>query len=217
MNRYITFDVKTAGVISLKADANNTPIRIVRGGVNTEDIILNANWMSIYYSENDETITIYGDICGFSNEYGGISAIDVINNTGLTELTCNRTYELTSLDVSTLVNLKILECWGNKLTSLVIGNLTNLTNLDCYDNQLTVLSVFGLTNLETLNCCNNQIATLEIDGLINLERLYCDDNQISTLNVANLDDLKYLHCNNNQLTSLNVTNFVEFGKFTLWW
>ena len=114
---------------------------------------------------------------------------------------------LSSLCVSSLVNLTKLYCYSNRLTSLdELSALTNLTKLYCHYNQLTSLDgLSALTNLTKLYCYNNQLTSLDgLSALTNLTKLYCYNNQLTSLDgLAALTNLTHLYCSNNQLTSLD--------------
>jgi|GEM_PF-4554714 len=143
----------------------------------------------------------YMSLLNFTN----LTHLDLSYFTGLTSLICNGNEQLTSLNVSTLTNLKTLDCSSNSLTSLDASNLTSLTFLNCYKNQLGVLDVSNLTNLEVLRCGMNQLTTLDVSNNKNLIQFNCYVNQLTSLNVSNLTNLIYLYCNDNQINSLDVS------------
>jgi Leucine-rich repeat (LRR) protein len=120
--------------------------------------------------------------------------------------------DLTGL--GSFTNLKQLFCENNQLTSLNVSPLTQLELLNCQNNQVLTgaLDVSMLPSLKELNCNNNSLTSLNVNGLINLENLYCGQNNLSNLNVASLVHLKYLACSDNQLTSLEVNNLTTLEK-----
>ncbi|CAJ0762305.1 7589_t:CDS:2, partial [Entrophospora sp. SA101] len=62
------------------------------------------------------------------------------------------TEEIRELDLSDFINLKRLDCTGNKLTSLNVSNCCHLTKLECGDNFLTNLTLpNNLTSLRHLD------------------------------------------------------------------
>ncbi|MDR2962402.1 MAG: InlB B-repeat-containing protein [Bacteroidales bacterium] len=84
--------------------------------------------------------------------------------TALTELYCNNN-QLTSLDVSELVNLKILYCTTNNLTSLNVSNCKNLDVLFCSNNQLSSLDLSKNSALTSFYGKNQAVSyTLEQIG-----------------------------------------------------
>ena len=78
MSRYITLTVKSGEAIKLnfKAAAAGTPVRIVSGS-NTQDITVGTDWYDNHFPRTftvtaaASTMTIYGDIIGFSCSYNG--------------------------------------------------------------------------------------------------------------------------------------------------
>ena len=92
MSRYITLTVKKDSAIKLDlmAAAAGTPVRIVSGST-TRDITVSTDWTGPRkYIAGSTTMTIYGDISRFNCGGNGanLTAIDVSNNTQLTELNC---------------------------------------------------------------------------------------------------------------------------------
>ena len=116
----------------------------------------------------------------------------------LTHLDCSFN-ELTSLYVSSLVNLTHLDCRFNELTSLYVSSLVNLAHLFCGGNQLTLLSgLFALTNLTRLDCSCNRLTSLDgLSALTNLTDLYCSNNRLTSLDVSSLTNLTDLCCQDN--------------------
>ena len=147
MNSYITLTVKKDSAIKLDfiAAAATTPIRIVSGS-NTQDIIVGTNWKgTASYTAGSTTMTVYGDIIGFdcSGNGANLTALDVSNNTQLTELDCD----------------------GNNLSSLDVSGCTQLTELGCRDNKLTDLDVSHNTQLKALSCGSNNFTTAALDDI----------------------------------------------------
>ena len=123
MNRYITLTVKSGEVIKLnfKAAAAGTPVRIVSGS-NTQDITVGTDWYDNHFPRTftvtaaASTMTIYGDIIGFSCSYNGanLTTLDLSTNTQLTELDCSYN-QLISLDVSKNTQLNTLILLGQQI------------------------------------------------------------------------------------------------------
>ena len=124
---------------------------------------------------------------GWSSEgkfiYGGLTSLDVTQNTALTHLYCS-TNQLTSLDVSQNTLLTDLRCYNNQLTSLDVSQNTALRELYCGSNHLTSLDVCQNTALQSLDCYNNQLTSLDVSKNIALSYLDCspmNDNQGNNL------------------------------------
>ena len=147
MSSYITLTVKSGEAISLdlKAAATGTPVRIVSGS-NTQDITVGTDWTGfISYTAGSTVMTVYGDIISFdcSNNGANITALDLLHNTQLTELLCNR----------------------NAINSLNVSGCTQLTRLDCDNNNLSSLDVSHNTQLKILYCFGNAFTTAALDDI----------------------------------------------------
>jgi len=134
-----------------------------------------------------------------------------VNLTGLVNLEnlYIQGYNLVSLDVSMLSNLRILNCSTTYLTNLNVTGLTNLIDLNCFGcSNLSSLNITSLTNLQNLNCAYcDQLTTLNLNGLVNLQNLDCSDlGGLTNLDVSSLVNLQNLNCSGNNLTSLDVSN-----------
>ena len=142
-----------------------------------------------------------------------LSALDVSNNTALTELCCYYN-QLTSLDVSNNTALTHLKCYNNQLTALDVSNNVALTELRCYNNQLTALDVSNNTALTHLGCEGNQLTALDVSNNTALTHLGCRRNQLTALDVSNNTALTELDCYYNQLTTLDVSNNTALTRLT---
>ena len=139
---------------------------------------------------------------GTSN--GILSSLDVSSNVNLHGLWCSSN-QLTALDVSNNENLRILDCAHNQLTSLDVSNNSELTELYCSSNQLTTLDVSNNSELKYLICYLNQLTSLDVSNNVNLQSLSCYYNQLTALDVSNNVNLQSLKCYRNQLTTLDVS------------
>ena len=224
MSRYVTLNVtkNEKASLSLTADADNTPVKIVSGS-QEKTVTIGTSWTdSQEYASVDGTITIYGNVqkINCSNNDKKLTGIDVSHNAELTILFCFKN-ALTTLDVSNLTKLEYLYCNDNKLTSLDLGKNKQLSKLNCfgntissldlsqnsqleivrcYKNTLTKLNLNGCNQLTLLHCGENRLTSLDVSGNTKLERLYCDNNDISQLDVSNNEQLNVLFCYNNKLS-----------------
>ena len=209
MSRYITLTVKSGKAIGLdfKAAAAGTPVRIVSGS-NTRNITVGTGWYdggnptNFTVTAGASTMTIYGDLIGFGCEMNraNLTAIDVSNNTQLTQLYCYDN-SLNSLDISQNTQLTRLDCYNNNLTTLDVSGCTQLKRLGCYNNNLTTLNVSGCTQLTTLYCSSNNLSSLDLSNNTQLKELYCSNNNLSSLDVSNNTQLKELYCHNNNFST----------------
>ena len=136
--------------------------------------------------------------------HNDLTALDVSQNTALTNLACHHT-ALTALDVSKNTELTNLYCYNNALTALDVSKNTALTRLDCNNNALTELDVTQNTALERLYCYNNALTALDVTKNTALTRLDCNNNALTALDVSKNTALTRLDCYSNNLTALDVS------------
>ncbi|CAM3578710.1 T9SS type A sorting domain-containing protein [Flavobacterium chungbukense] len=145
--------------------------------------------------------------------------------TALTILNCSEN-ALTTLDLSTNVNLKTLTVSKNQLKSIntsknialdyFAGNNNLFTALDfsantelskiyITDNVLTSLNVSKNSKLTTLWCQRNKLPTLDISNNLALTEFVCERNELEALNVSKNTALISLSCSQNKIKSLDVS------------
>ncbi|KFF16229.1 leucine-rich repeat domain-containing protein [Flavobacterium hydatis] len=140
-----------------------------------------------------------------------LTLLDVSKNVNLRVLDC-RFNLLMALDVLGAVNLKELNCSNNNLTALDVSKNVNLTMLNCRSNQLAFLDVSRSLNLNEFWCNSNQLTSLDVSKNLNLEELICFENKLTSLDVSNNLNLTFLGCSFNQLTFLDVSKNVNLKE-----
>ncbi len=91
--------------------------------------------------------------------------------TSLNSLTVHY-HNLSSLDVSKLINLTFLNLEGNQLTEIDVSNNTKLKSLYCHYNQLTWIDITNLTKLNSFLCGDNKYSILlGEDNVFNIDQL----------------------------------------------
>ncbi len=198
MERYITITVESGAEIKLdlKADADNTPIRIVSGSLDTT-LIVDYNWTEFAdYTAGTDSMTVYGELFG----------LDCGNNgTKLTGLDANQNTELTKL-----------YCYGNQISSLDISQNTNLEVFACDNNQISSLDFSQNAKLKFVRCYNNPLATRAIDEIFcSLPNRETTDNAIlyiaNNADDANHSDLLVTNSQNAITKNWNVWYFDNYS------
>jgi hypothetical protein len=140
-----------------------------------------------------------------TNNDGQIQESEVLN---VSYLNVQRNQISSLVGIEKFTKLNILYCDDNSLTTLDITTLVNLTTLGCRSNQLTSLNVDPLVNLSTLFCDDNQLTSLNVTSLVNLTRLYCGNNSYSSLDLTNNRKLEalYFWSGNNSLKKIFIKN-----------
>ncbi len=133
-----------------------------------------------------------------------LTSLDLSGNIALRVLNCSYN-QLTNLNVSENTALEVLSCYNNLLTSIDVSKSTALTFLSSYNNQLTTLDVSKNTALSTLQTHNNQLTSLDVSKNIALNVLLCYENQLTSLDMSKNTVIERLGCNNNQLTNLDLS------------
>lgn len=158
----------------------------------------------------------------------GMRGLDIPD--GLKELRCNNG-AITSLSLSSLSQLTLLDCSANPFQSidlsqntalqylylrgldqipqfaggLQISNLTNLVELDFSGSTFTYVELPPLSeNLKIFNCSNTKLDIFNVAGCPNLEELYASGSLILTLDISENNNLKKLVCNKTQLKKLTM-------------
>lgn len=145
----------------------------------------------------------------FGNEISSLEGIEYFTNLELLYLEDNY---LTSLDVSMLSQLRVLDCSNNNLDYLNVAGLSNLSLLNIEDtdsqrdNEVSNLDLSGLSSLTALHCARNGISELDFSDTTSLELLSCEFNEIIELDLSEQTNLNNLRANSNALTTLNIKN-----------
>ncbi|WP_299886160.1 M4 family metallopeptidase [uncultured Lacinutrix sp.] len=114
---------------------------------------------------------------------------------------------LTSLNLSTNLNLKILDITDNaNLTTINITSNTVLEELFASNSGLTVVDFSNNVLLKILTIFNNNLVALDLSNNVNLESVLCQNNDIVDLDLSLNSVLTYIDVSNNLLTSLNSKN-----------
>lgn len=192
---------------------------------NFEQFMIDKGWDDVL---DDYVLTAnISDITGVYAGNQNISDMTGIEDfTSMTSLSCYGN-NLTTLDVSSNINLMFLLCNNNQLTDLNITGCTQLKNLSCYNNNLGSLDFSTNTSLENALCYNNSsLSDINFDGAISLlsvstyntpitnldfsnnpiiESIHCNDGSLTTINVNGCLNLELIGCYNNSLTTLDLT------------
>ncbi|WP_106793621.1 T9SS type A sorting domain-containing protein [Aquimarina sp. Aq78] len=102
--------------------------------------------------------------------------------------------------------LESLNCDYNELTSLDLSSNTNLKILDAAENNFISLDLTGYTVLEEVELRGNILANLQVDNNPNLKKLRIGKNALTTLDVTACIQLEELLVHQNLLASLDVRN-----------
>ena len=167
---------------------------------------------------DNSSITNLTGISSFINllnlRIGGnsISAFDITNLTNLKTLYCQGNSLLTTLNISNLTNLEELVFSNCNVNIIDLSTLINLKILGCGNNGISNLNLTPLTNLQDLNVFNNLLTTIDLNGLNNLKILDCSANLFTTLNINFLIGLLELTYGNVNLAPVDITSLINLKK-----
>ncbi|WP_298421765.1 hypothetical protein [uncultured Kordia sp.] len=133
-----------------------------------------------------------------------ITTIDLTNLVNLISFRATRN-NITTLDLNNQPNLEFVIVDSNELSALTI-NSTVLKTYQITGNNFTTidLSVFPL--LRRVFCANNDITSIDFSANPDLETIECQQNMISAIDITANPAVVSLLANNNELESLNVKN-----------
>lgn len=134
-----------------------------------------------------------------------ITSLDLSSNIDLIDLYCVGTL-LTNLSLTKNNALQVLYCDGSQLTSLDVRKNTDLKVLNCHDNKLTSLDVSQNKVLDFLDFSGNRLNNIDLSNLFHLGGLRCDGNPLDNLDLKKNKELIMLYCNDVPLISLDVSN-----------
>ncbi len=132
--------------------------------------------------------------------------------TDLEVLICKEN-ELTSLVLSSNINLKVLDCKHNDLNNLDVTQNTGLEGIDCSFNDLPSLNLLNNTALIRLDCAGNQMTDLDLSQNITLEDLDINFSDIEEIDLSNNIALSRLNISNTPLTEIDVTHNIALRYF----
>ena len=180
--------------------SNCSALRVLNMQNSADNAIVNNELKLTYYDQAESlTIDVTNTIMDriYICRSNKLSYLDVSKNTHLTQLSAYVNPKLQSIDVSTLVNLEILDLGDCAFTDLDVSQNVLLTKLFVTNNKLSTLNVSQNKQLKQLKCNGNQLSSLKILNNDQLEILDASDNQLSAINVRNNTALKDLRISNN--------------------
>jgi Leucine-rich repeat (LRR) protein len=165
-------------------------------------------------------VNAFSNLVALDCSDNNLTALNISNLSLLTSITCKINPELTSVSLTNLNSLWLIDLTGNRdpgngtnvpiegnINSLTLVNLPQLNSINCSYNKLTTLDLNNLSSLTSLDCSFNLLTNLSLTNLPNLNYLQCYVNKFQSLDVTALTSLTVLRCgsgyyNNNQITNV---------------
>lgn len=114
--------------------------------------------------------------------------------------------QITTIDLSSNVNLTKLDLRSNGLTAINLANNNNLNFLDLSYTQISSLNISNLTQLRYLYFYNLPLSTFDFSFFPLLQEVYCTGVPIAELDFSNNPIFNSLICGSPSLTYLNIKN-----------
>ena len=147
------------------------------------------------------------------DEYNKVNSKSVIKYSDLSQEDLNTIKEIecrgkniSSINVSNLQNLEVLDLVYNKISSIDISNNLKLKKLVLEDNNLSEIDLSNNTNLEFISLSRNKIYIINLCDNINLKELWMNENLITTVNLSNQKLLEELYLYGNSIDNIDVSN-----------
>jgi len=142
--------------------------------------------------------------------------IDFSQYSNLESINCGYNPLQSSVNVTDLSSLEYLFCSNLNLSSLDLSTNLQLTWLECSNNQLTSLELNDHINMHYLNCSNNLLDTLFIKGLtmvfLGMDDVSFENNPNLSYICANESMLDYIQykINSYNYANCSVNNYCSF-------
>lgn len=113
--------------------------------------------------------------------------------------------------IEAFMNLKSLDCSGNKLTAIDVSKNVFLEELNCsvhfrLGQSIDSLDISSNSELKSLNCCFTKISSLDLTNNPLLESLDCSSTRLMSLDISNNPMITNLRCGFTQIFSLDLSN-----------
>lgn len=145
---------------------------------------------------NLENLTLSNVVSGQSS----LTSLDLSSNINLKKVSCSVSG---NVNLNNLTNLKILSLYGT-FTEIDLADNTNL--LDLYlTAPITELNLSSNTKLVNVILTDLEITTMNLSTCPNLETVYINKTEMETLNLGAIKHVRYLFIQDNKLTSLDTS------------
>ncbi|MFK8060377.1 MAG: T9SS type A sorting domain-containing protein [Polaribacter sp.] len=152
----------------------------------------------------DANFELYIESLGLGNGINDDKYVDTNKILALTTLDISNRNISNAEGLQDFVALTSLNVSRNQITTINVSKLINLEEFVCFDNKLKSLDVSKNTALKTLNFGKNEISEIDVKKLTELDRLFAFNNKLTELDVSKNTKLEVLNCSTNLLESLNV-------------
>ncbi|WP_299246464.1 immunoglobulin-like domain-containing protein [uncultured Aquimarina sp.] len=192
-------------------DTNFEAALLAYDDVPNDDQILTANIAALttldVSNSNITDLTGIQDFVALESLFvhdNNISTIDLSNLVNLTTFRITRN-QLTTLDLSNQPALQNLIADNNDIETLQINSAV-LRYLQVFGNNLTDIDLSSFSQLEQLFIGENELTSLDVGNNTSLFRVEFSGNQLRTIDVTALQGLRFFNGSNNDLVFANIKN-----------
>ena len=158
-------------------------------------------------------ITLSETLKSVNLSYNNLTNINLNNGINIEYLTLNNN-PLKTIDISKLLNLKILDLWETKIKDNIdFKNNVNLTSFllsGVEEGEEPLVENFNFSNnlnIKELSISDRNLKNFDLGKYHNLKYLKLENNIMNpNLDLSNLTELKNLNLSENKLTNIKVTN-----------
>ncbi len=178
---------------------DNFESRLIALGYDTilDNYVLTANIAPI--TSLDVSFQNIADLTGIE-DFISLIQLDARNN------------NITSINISTLANLRRLYLGANELNALDVSQNAQLLILSAYSNNLSSLNLSGNPALQSLYVSSNNLAALDLSTNSQLQILQCFDNPLTLLDFSGNPNLQMAECSNLLLTAINARSNAQLTE-----
>lgn len=159
-------------------------------------------------------------LTSFNADDNNLTSVDLSGNVNIKVLAINRS-GLTSINLSNNTLLEALTLDDNQLSEIDVSNNTELTLFDTNDNQLESLSIENNSKIISLSCLYNNITSFSLPENSDMDFLIVSGNPMEDLDITNGEVLTYLGAGETSLSQLDVSQnvklvictFISLGTF----
>lgn len=145
---------------------------------------------------NLENLTLSNAVSGQSS----LTSLDLSSNVNLKKVTCSVNG---NVNLNNLTNLKSLSLYGT-FTEIDLSDCSNLLEL-YLTSPVTELNLSSNTKLINLILSNLEITTMNLSQCPNLETVYINKTEMETLDLGSIKYIRFLFVQDNKLTSLDTS------------
>lgn len=178
----------------------------------SEALLVDTLEVSTYSIRDLTGIEAFTNLSHLIFSHNKLKSVDLSKNTKIKYIDCSFNDSLTSLNISTCLELEELHCFKTRVGNLDVSRFLNLRILDCPLSRRSELDVSKNIHLTDLGILYNRLTTVDLSNNPKLTYLDISWSLFTSLDVSKNPELKYLDVSGNaELSSICVldTNYAK--------